>query len=124
MPKLTAIKVIADLGPVVTKAGKATPTTVKMLKGNGVAQARRSKTAKAIVQEVVLKNPIQVRHLRAEIQPIGKNKFVGTDVMTACGRIVCKQMTRKSIPTGRTVKVCEHCVDEDHIDLAFQSTDS
>lgn len=110
--KSTAVKIE---GPVVDKKGKATKATEAMF------QTKRVRTAKAKVVIVPeLKNPIQIRHIRAEIQPAGKFAFVGTDQVTACGRVVCKQMTRVKPPTGRTVTVCPHCVEGGHRDRAFQ----
>lgn len=61
------------------------------------------------------KNPIQIRHLYA-----GNKGLIGTDVRTVCKRIVCKQMTRKNPPTGKTVEVCPECVDNTHPNAAFE----
>ena len=72
------------------------------------------------VQPEKPKNPIQIRHIRAEIQPKGKFELKGSDTVTDCGRIVVRQMTRKNPPTGKTVQVCPHCVERGHNDKAFQ----
>lgn len=91
--------------------------------GPVVAKARRVRKAKITIVEEPLKNPIQIRHLRSEVQPKGKKALVGVDTLTVCGRVVVKQMTRVKPPTGRTVKVCPHCVEEGHEDTAFTITE-
>lgn len=113
-PKTKAVRIG---GPVVTKTGRPTKATKAMLQPKKV----RSAKAKVVIVPEKKVYPIQIRHIRSEIQPSGKFALVGTDTVTACGRIVVKQMTRKSPPTGKTVVVCPHCMEpEAHQDKAFQ----
>jgi hypothetical protein len=118
--KVLSNKVLADLGPAVTKAGRATKATKAILQGekSKAVRVRKDKVAEIIV----LKNPVQVRHLRSEIQPKGKKALTGVDTMTVCGRVVVKQMTRVKAPTGRTVKPCQKCLEKLEGSVAFTPT--
>lgn len=112
---------------VVDKKGKPTRTT-KIAFGVEDAEAkptkvRRNRKAVVVVEPPAKpKNPIQIRHQRAGIQPAGKYALVGTDTVTDCGRIVVKQMTRANLGnlTGKTVVACPHCLQGGHRDRAFQ----
>ncbi len=115
MTKSTSVKIA---GPVVDKKGKATEATLAMLQPKKVRTAK----AKVVIVPVKPKNPIQIRHIRAEVQPSGKYALVGSDTVTDCGRIVVRQMTRKSAGgmSGKTVVACPHCLERGHEDKAFQ----
>jgi hypothetical protein len=107
-------------GPVVDKKGKPTEATKVMLTG---LTTKRSRAKKIVVVEATKpKNPIQIRHQRADLQPAGKYALNGVDTVTDCGRIVVKQMTRKDLGnlTGKTVVACPHCLVGGHRDRAFQ----
>jgi hypothetical protein len=108
-------------GPVVDKKGKATPATLAMLSPEKPARSRKSKIV-VVEAPAKKKYPVQIRHIRAEVQPAGKYELNGTDTVTDCGRIVVKQMTRKSADnmTGKTVVACPHCLQGGHRDKAFQ----
>jgi hypothetical protein len=116
--KMKAVKIA---GPVVDKKGRATKATKAMLSAPE-KPARRNRTKIVVVEATKPKNPIQIRHQRAAVQPSGKYAFVGTDTVTACGRIVCKQMTRAGLENlkGATVAACPHCLEGGHRDMAFQ----
>jgi hypothetical protein len=103
-------------GPVVDKKGKPTKATLEILQPKPVRKAK----AKVVIVPEKPKNPIQIRHIRAEVQPAGKYALVGSDTVTDCGRIVVKQMTRVNPPTGATVQVCPHCMEHGHEDKSFQ----
>jgi hypothetical protein len=113
MNKSKAVKIE---GPVVDKKGKPTEATLAMLQPKPVRKAK----AKVVIVPEKPKNPIQIRHIRAEVQPAGKYALVGSDTVTDCGRIVVKQMTRVNPPTGATVQVCPHCMEHGHEDKSFQ----
>lgn len=114
-PKTKAVRIG---GPVVTKTGRPTKATKAMLAPEPVRKAK----AKVVIVPAKKVYPIQIRHIRAEVQPAGKFALVGTDTVTDCGRIVVRQMTRKSAEgmSGKTVVVCPHCVERGHNDRAFQ----
>ncbi len=120
MATMTKIKI--EGAPVVTKTGKSTAATKAML--SAPLQPKVRGRSKAIVVAVPEKKkyPVQIRHIRAELQPAGKYELNGTDTVTDCGRIVVRQMTRKSAGgmSGKTVVPCPHCLQGGHRDRAFQ----